>query len=248
MQLSEVIARSRQYFTAVTGHSGSILEQNVSPAIFEKRFNEADILTDNPAVTKWLQQMTYDQKGCVFFSVITTRSFLSNRLIRFPLVRNLFTFRLRLISIVSLIGNYLSWYHHLLRVTFIAINTKHFRVKLITDFHNYHSKSERNNNAIQYYKYVSNISLILLVFLVNQWIGWVISKYLRWSVDSIDWVLGWSICSRGAVWSMPTCCWAICSKYPTCRRAAWSRSYRPSPPRRKKWRATWCVDSIPFSR
>lgn len=31
--------------------------------MFEKRFNEADILTDNPAVRKWLQQMTYDQKG-----------------------------------------------------------------------------------------------------------------------------------------------------------------------------------------
>jgi len=66
MQLSEVIARSRQYFTEVTGRAGdNILLENVSPTIFEKRFNEADILTDNPAVTKWLQQMTYDQKGLI---------------------------------------------------------------------------------------------------------------------------------------------------------------------------------------
>lgn len=69
MQLSEVIARSRQYFTEVTGRAGdNILLENVSPTIFEKRFNEADILTDNPAVTKWLQQMTYDQKGYTLFS------------------------------------------------------------------------------------------------------------------------------------------------------------------------------------
>ena len=59
-----MIARSRKYFTEITGRSGNnILQQNVSPGVFEKRFNEADILTDNPAVTKWLQQMTYDQKG-----------------------------------------------------------------------------------------------------------------------------------------------------------------------------------------
>ena len=68
MQLSEVIARSRQYFSEVTGRSGNqILRENVSPTIFEKRFNEADILTDNPAVTKWLEQMTYDQKGYALF-------------------------------------------------------------------------------------------------------------------------------------------------------------------------------------
>lgn len=65
LQLSEVIARSRRYFTEVTGLSAgnNILQQNATPAMFEKRFNEADILTDNPAVRKWLQQMTYDQKG-----------------------------------------------------------------------------------------------------------------------------------------------------------------------------------------
>lgn len=44
----------------------NILQQNASPAMFEKRFNEAEILTDNPAVRKWLQQMTYDQKGLAF--------------------------------------------------------------------------------------------------------------------------------------------------------------------------------------
>nr|CAH0104878.1 unnamed protein product [Daphnia galeata] len=67
LQLSEVIARSRRYFTEVTGLSAdnNILQQNASPAIFEKRFETADILTDNPAVKKWLQQMTYDQKGLI---------------------------------------------------------------------------------------------------------------------------------------------------------------------------------------
>lgn len=65
LQLSEVIARSRRYFTEVTGLSAdnNILQQNASPAIFEKRFEKADILTDNEAVKNWLQQMTYDQKG-----------------------------------------------------------------------------------------------------------------------------------------------------------------------------------------
>lgn len=60
-----MIARSRRYFTEVTGLSAdnNILQQHASPAIFEKRFEKADILTDNPAVKKWLQQMTYDQKG-----------------------------------------------------------------------------------------------------------------------------------------------------------------------------------------
>ncbi|XP_046655257.1 proline dehydrogenase 1, mitochondrial-like isoform X2 [Daphnia pulicaria] len=67
LQLSEVIARSRRYFTEVTGLSAdnNILQQHASPAIFEKRFEKADILTDNPAVKKWLQQMTYDQKGLI---------------------------------------------------------------------------------------------------------------------------------------------------------------------------------------
>ena len=72
LQLSEVIARSRRYFTEVTGLAAgnNILQQNATPAMFEKRFNEADILTDNPAVRKWLQQMTYDQKG---YATTTTR-------------------------------------------------------------------------------------------------------------------------------------------------------------------------------
>lgn len=64
LQLSEVIARSQRYINEVTGLSGAnILQQNVSPAIFEKRFHESDVLSSNPAVSQWLKQITYDQKG-----------------------------------------------------------------------------------------------------------------------------------------------------------------------------------------
>jgi len=103
MQLSEVIARSRQYFSEVTGRSGNqILRENVSPTIFEKRFNEADILTDNPAVTKWLEQMTYDQKGLIHlfsWSGLIDANMLLNNVFKVP---NLQTGRMEpLISALS---------------------------------------------------------------------------------------------------------------------------------------------------
>ncbi|KAK8728597.1 hypothetical protein OTU49_009038, partial [Cherax quadricarinatus] len=65
MQLSEVIARARQYFTQVTGESGPILFSDIKTDVFEKRFREENILTDNPAVRKWLDSMTYDKKGLI---------------------------------------------------------------------------------------------------------------------------------------------------------------------------------------
>lgn len=65
MQLSEVIARARQYFTQVTGESGPILLSDVNTDVFEKRFREENILTDNSSVRKWLDSMTYDKKGLI---------------------------------------------------------------------------------------------------------------------------------------------------------------------------------------
>ena len=65
MQLSEVIARARRYFEEVTGMHGAMILQDIKPDYFEKRFNEAHISTEKPEVKKWLQQMTYDQKGLI---------------------------------------------------------------------------------------------------------------------------------------------------------------------------------------
>ncbi|XP_071521888.1 proline dehydrogenase 1, mitochondrial-like isoform X2 [Panulirus ornatus] len=65
MQLSEVIARTREYFTNVTGESGPILLSDINKDVFEKRFREENILTDNPGVRKWLENMTYDKKGLI---------------------------------------------------------------------------------------------------------------------------------------------------------------------------------------
>ncbi|XP_063605403.1 proline dehydrogenase 1, mitochondrial-like isoform X3 [Penaeus indicus] len=65
MQLSEVIARTRQYFQQVTGKTGPIIHSDVNTDVFEKRFREENILTDNQAVKKWLDNMTYDKKGLI---------------------------------------------------------------------------------------------------------------------------------------------------------------------------------------
>ncbi|XP_042887856.1 proline dehydrogenase 1, mitochondrial-like isoform X1 [Penaeus japonicus] len=65
MQLSEVIARTRQYFQQVTGKTGPIIRSDVNTDVFEKRFREENILTDNLDVKKWLDSMTYDKKGLI---------------------------------------------------------------------------------------------------------------------------------------------------------------------------------------
>lgn len=65
-----MISRARRYFTEVTGLTGNMLLENVSPSIFEKRFHQSDILSENPSVQKWLKQMTYDQKGYMKFVLI----------------------------------------------------------------------------------------------------------------------------------------------------------------------------------
>ncbi|XP_047476228.1 proline dehydrogenase 1, mitochondrial-like [Penaeus chinensis] len=65
MQLSEVIARTRQYFQQVTGKTGPIIHSDVNTDVFEKRFREENILTDNKDVKFWLDNMTYDKKGLI---------------------------------------------------------------------------------------------------------------------------------------------------------------------------------------
>ncbi|XP_068249836.1 proline dehydrogenase 1, mitochondrial isoform X4 [Palaemon carinicauda] len=65
MQLSEVIARARQYFTTVTGETSPILLTDVNTDVFEKRFRQENVKVDDPAVTKWLKNMTYDKKGLI---------------------------------------------------------------------------------------------------------------------------------------------------------------------------------------
>lgn len=65
MQLSEVIFRTRQYFTQVTGESGPMMFSDINTDVFEKRFREENIQTDNPAIRDWLDNMTYDTKGLI---------------------------------------------------------------------------------------------------------------------------------------------------------------------------------------
>lgn len=63
LQLSEVIARARSFFTEVTGIQNMGLG-HVSPEDFketlDKRFH---ILTDNEEVKQWFKKMDYDQRG-----------------------------------------------------------------------------------------------------------------------------------------------------------------------------------------
>ena len=65
MQLSEVIEKSRAYFKKVTGKSGAIISHDVSKNVFEKRFKEGHIFTDNPDIQHWLDNMTADRKGLI---------------------------------------------------------------------------------------------------------------------------------------------------------------------------------------
>ena len=65
MQLSEVIEKSRAYFKKVTGKSGAVISHDISKNVFEKRFKEENINTDNADVQTWLDNMTADQKGLI---------------------------------------------------------------------------------------------------------------------------------------------------------------------------------------
>ncbi|KAF2362579.1 Proline dehydrogenase domain [Trinorchestia longiramus] len=67
MQLSETIARARQYFHKLTGTSGgAIISSDISSDVFKARFKQEAIgPVDNEAVQKWLDNMTYDKKGLI---------------------------------------------------------------------------------------------------------------------------------------------------------------------------------------
>ncbi|XP_047739020.1 proline dehydrogenase 1, mitochondrial isoform X2 [Hyalella azteca] len=67
MQLSETIARTRQYFHKVTGTcGGAVISSDISSDVFKARFKQEAIgPVDNEAVQKWLDNMTYDKKGLI---------------------------------------------------------------------------------------------------------------------------------------------------------------------------------------
>lgn len=65
MQISEVIAQTRRYFSEITGKDHMIFG-NVSPEEFQKHLDERfNINTSNEEVTKFFKQMDYDQRGLV---------------------------------------------------------------------------------------------------------------------------------------------------------------------------------------
>ena len=63
LQLSEVIARTRMFFTEITGEDRMALGQ-ISPKDFQERLDQRfHIKTDNPEIRKWLDTMDYDRRG-----------------------------------------------------------------------------------------------------------------------------------------------------------------------------------------
>eukprot|EP00092_Neocalanus_flemingeri_P028909 GFUD01031392.1.p1 GENE.GFUD01031392.1~~GFUD01031392.1.p1 ORF type:complete len:675 (+),score=189.08 GFUD01031392.1:55-2079(+) len=65
LQLSEVIARARQYHQEVTGVKGPVIEGNTDPGTFEQGLKEAGVEVEKPAVQNWLDNMTYDKQGLI---------------------------------------------------------------------------------------------------------------------------------------------------------------------------------------
>ncbi|XP_054710128.1 proline dehydrogenase 1, mitochondrial-like [Uloborus diversus] len=64
MQLSEVIARTRQYFKEVTGaQTENMVAASVSPTVIASKLEYHNIKVDNEEVKNWLQNMDYDRKG-----------------------------------------------------------------------------------------------------------------------------------------------------------------------------------------
>jgi proline dehydrogenase len=63
LQLSEVIARTRNYFTEITGVQKMALG-NITPEEFQQTLDQRfKIKTDNEEVQRWFQGMDYDQRG-----------------------------------------------------------------------------------------------------------------------------------------------------------------------------------------
>ncbi|XP_046385628.1 proline dehydrogenase 1, mitochondrial isoform X1 [Ischnura elegans] len=67
LQLSEVIMRTRQYFSEMTGEKGpvkNVLQKHVHPEDLQKKFEQAHILGEAP-VKKFLDKITYDRDGVI---------------------------------------------------------------------------------------------------------------------------------------------------------------------------------------
>ncbi|KAK7790578.1 hypothetical protein R5R35_005945 [Gryllus longicercus] len=64
LQLSEVIMRTRQYFSDVVGGQGSVISHHVGPEVLEKKFEQACLLSEAP-VKKFLDKITYDREGVI---------------------------------------------------------------------------------------------------------------------------------------------------------------------------------------
>ncbi|KAG1663984.1 Proline dehydrogenase 1, mitochondrial [Nymphon striatum] len=66
MQLSEVIARTRNYFQELSGQSSPRVHSSlIKRREFEKFLEELKVSTDRQDVKKWLEQMDYDKRGLV---------------------------------------------------------------------------------------------------------------------------------------------------------------------------------------
>ncbi|CAG2119830.1 unnamed protein product, partial [Medioppia subpectinata] len=62
-QLSEVIARTRKYFTNITGVE-KMVRGHISPEEFQKHLDQRfKVKTDNEEIKNWFKQMDYDRRG-----------------------------------------------------------------------------------------------------------------------------------------------------------------------------------------
>ncbi|KAG8238026.1 hypothetical protein J437_LFUL014994 [Ladona fulva] len=67
LQLSEVIMRTHQYFSEMTGEKGpvkNVLQKHMKPEDLQKKFEQAHILEEAP-VKKFLDKITYDRDGVI---------------------------------------------------------------------------------------------------------------------------------------------------------------------------------------
>lgn len=63
MQLSEVIARCKDFFQEITG-KGTMIFGNVTPDEFQKQLDQRFMIkTDNAEISKFVKRMDYDQRG-----------------------------------------------------------------------------------------------------------------------------------------------------------------------------------------
>ncbi|KAF8788695.1 proline dehydrogenase 1, mitochondrial-like isoform X1 [Argiope bruennichi] len=63
MQLSEVIAQTRKFFSSVTGKQARMALENVSPEFLEHKLEDFHFNVEKKEVREFLQHMDYDKKG-----------------------------------------------------------------------------------------------------------------------------------------------------------------------------------------